>query len=101
MDRQALEAQHASHTMDELEEAIAAGRLQDFPAFEKAANEMLDACAVFWEVGDAPEIQWRFVQGALSGIRAEMRSERRVCAWRNLIKAHRKADRPYRDRLAP
>ena len=35
--------------MDELEEAIAAGRLQDFPAFEKAANEMLDACAVFWD----------------------------------------------------
>ena len=68
--------------MDELEEAIAAGRLQDFPAFEKAANEMLDACAVFWEVGDAPEIQWRFDRGAASGILAEMRSERRVCTWR-------------------
>jgi len=46
---QALEAQHADHTMEELEEAYAAGRITDEAAFERAANEMLDACAVFWE----------------------------------------------------
>ena len=46
---QALEAQHAAHTMDELEEAYAEGRVTDEVAFEKAANEMLDACQVFWE----------------------------------------------------
>lgn len=47
---QALEAQHAAHTMDELEEALSAdGFVVDEAAFEKAANEMLDACAVFWD----------------------------------------------------
>ena len=46
---QALEAQHAAHTMDELEEAYAEGRITDEAKFEQAANEMLDACAVFWE----------------------------------------------------
>ena len=45
---QALEAQHAAHTMDELEEAYAAGRVTDEAAFEQAANEMLDACGEFW-----------------------------------------------------
>ena len=42
---QALEAQHAEHTMDELEEAYAAGRITDEAKFELAANAMLDACA--------------------------------------------------------
>ena len=46
---QALEAQHAEHTMDELEEAYAAGRVTDEAKFELAANAMLDACAVFWD----------------------------------------------------
>jgi hypothetical protein len=46
---QALEAQHAAHTMDELEEAYAEGRITDEAKFEEAANAMLDACAVFWE----------------------------------------------------
>jgi len=46
---QALEAQHAAHTMDELEEAYAEGRVTDEVAFERAANEMLDACQVFWD----------------------------------------------------
>ena len=50
---QALEAQHAAHTMDELEEAYAAGRITDEAKFEAAANAMLDACAVFWEGLDA------------------------------------------------
>ena len=50
---QALEAQHAEHTMDELEEAYAAGRITDEAKFEAAANAMLDACAVFWEGLDA------------------------------------------------
>ena len=50
---QALEAQHAEHTMDELEEAYAAGRVTDEAKFEAAANAMLDACAVFWEGLDA------------------------------------------------
>jgi len=50
---QALEAQHAEHTMDELEEAYAAGRITDEAKFELAANAMLDACAVFWEGLDA------------------------------------------------
>ena len=50
---QALEAQHAEHTMDELEEAYAAGRISDEAKFEEAANAMLDACAVFWEGLDA------------------------------------------------
>jgi len=50
---QALEAQHAAHTMDELEEAYAAGRITDEAKFEEAANAMLDACAVFWEGLDA------------------------------------------------
>ena len=46
---QALEAQHAEHTMDELEEALEAeGFVVDEVAFERAANDMLDACAVFW-----------------------------------------------------
>jgi len=46
---QILEAQHADHTMDELEEAFAAGRIEDEEAFSRAATEMLDACAVFWD----------------------------------------------------
>jgi len=46
---QALEAQHAAHTLDELEEAYAAGRITDEEKFAKAAYDMLDACAVFWE----------------------------------------------------
>jgi hypothetical protein len=46
---QVLEAQHAEHTMDELEEAYSEGRITDEAAFEQAANEMLDACGVFWE----------------------------------------------------
>jgi len=46
---QALEAQHASHTMDELEEAYAAGRITDERKFEHSANAMLDACAIFWD----------------------------------------------------
>lgn len=46
---QALEGQHAAHTMDELEEAYSEGRVTDPVAFEKAANEMLDACKVFWD----------------------------------------------------
>jgi len=50
---QALEAQHAAHTMDELEEAYAAGRITDEAKFEEAANAMLDACQVFWEGLDA------------------------------------------------
>jgi len=50
---QVLEAQHAEHTMDELEEAYAAGRITDEAKFEEAANAMLDACAVFWEGLDA------------------------------------------------
>jgi len=50
---QVLEAQHAAHTMDELEEAYAAGRITDEAKFEAAANAMLDACAVFWEGLDA------------------------------------------------
>ena len=50
---QALEAQHAEHTMDELEEAYAAGRITDEAKFEQAANAMLDACAAFWEGLDA------------------------------------------------
>ena len=49
----ALEAQHAEHTMDELEEAYAAGRITDEAKFEAAANEMLDACQVFWMGLDA------------------------------------------------
>lgn len=50
---QALEAQHAEHTMDELEDAYAAGRITDEAKFEAAANAMLDACAVFWQGLDA------------------------------------------------
>ena len=50
---QMLEAQHAAHTMDELEETYAAGRITDEAKFEAAANAMLDACAVFWEGLDA------------------------------------------------
>jgi len=50
---QALEAQHAEHTMEELHEAYAAGRITDEAKFEEAANAMLDACAVFWEGLDA------------------------------------------------
>jgi len=46
---QALEAQHAEHTMDELEEAYTEGRITDEKKFEVAANAMLDACAVFWD----------------------------------------------------
>ena len=45
---QALEAQHAAHTMDELEEAYAAGHVTDEAKFEEGANAILDACAVFW-----------------------------------------------------
>ena len=47
--RPSVEAQHAAHTMDELEEAYVAGRVTDEAKFEVAANEMLDACAVFWD----------------------------------------------------
>ena len=39
--------------MDELEEAYAAGRITDEAKFEAAANEMLDACQVFWMGLDA------------------------------------------------
>jgi len=46
---QVLEAQHAEHTMDELEEAIADGRVTDEAAFERGMVEILDACATFWE----------------------------------------------------
>jgi len=46
---QVLEAQHAAHTMDELEEAISEGRVTDEAAFAKGANDMLDACSVFWD----------------------------------------------------
>lgn len=45
----ALEAQHAAHTMDELEEAIARGLITDEKAFKQGANDILDACAVFWD----------------------------------------------------
>ena len=34
-------------------EAYAAGRITDEAKFEAAANQMLDACAVFWEGLDA------------------------------------------------
>ena len=50
---QALEAQHAAHTMDELEEAITEGLITDELRFQQAAREMLDACAIFWEGLDA------------------------------------------------
>jgi len=40
---QALEGQHAAHTMDELEEAIEGNRIADRERFLKAANEVLDA----------------------------------------------------------
>jgi hypothetical protein len=63
---QALEAQHAAHTMDELEEAYAAGRITDEAKFEKAANEMLDACAVFWEGLDASRKDEAYEVGASS-----------------------------------
>ena len=46
---QLLEAQHAEHTMDELEEAVSEGRITDEAAFEEGANKILDACAVFWD----------------------------------------------------
>ena len=46
---QALEAQHAAHTMDELEEAYAAGHVTDEAKFEEGANAILDAFAVFWD----------------------------------------------------
>ena len=39
--------------MDELEEAFEAGRITDKAKFEAAANEMLDACAIFWYGLDA------------------------------------------------
>jgi len=58
---QALEAQHAEHTMDELEEAYAAGRITDEAKFELAANAMLDACAVFWNGLDASRKGEEFV----------------------------------------
>jgi len=45
---QALEGQHASHTMDELEEAIEGGRITDQAKFLKAADDILDAVAIFW-----------------------------------------------------
>ena len=50
---QALEAQHAEHTMDELEEAYAEGRIVDEDAFFHGANAILDACEVFWSGLDA------------------------------------------------
>ena len=40
---QALEGQHAAHTMDELEEAIEGKRIPDQEKFLKAADEILDA----------------------------------------------------------
>ncbi|KAJ8599817.1 hypothetical protein CTAYLR_004022 [Chrysophaeum taylorii] len=46
---QALEAQHAAHTMDELEASLAHGLITNQATFEDAANRMLDACAVFWD----------------------------------------------------
>lgn len=46
---QALEAQHAQHTMDELEESIHNGLITDEAKFHQAANDMLDACGVFWQ----------------------------------------------------
>ena len=58
---QALEAQHADHTMDELEEAYAAGRITDEAKFEEAANAMLDACKVFWDGLDADRKGEEFV----------------------------------------
>jgi hypothetical protein len=45
---QKLEAQHAAHTMDELEEAVANGFIGDEHRFVDGANRMLDACDVFW-----------------------------------------------------
>jgi hypothetical protein len=50
---QLLEAQHAAHTMDELEEAVAGGLIRDEAKFVDGANRMLDACAVFWTGLDA------------------------------------------------
>lgn len=50
---QALEAQHAAHTMEELEEAYAEGRVTDERAFYRGATEILDACGVFWAGLDA------------------------------------------------
>jgi len=66
----ALEAQHADHTMDELEEAYAEGRITDEAKFEEAANAMLDACAVFWEGLDAERKGEDYVvpEGAKYGI---------------------------------
>lgn len=58
---QMLEAQHAAHTMDELEEAYAAGRITDEAKFEAAANDMLDACEVFWAGLDAARKGEKFV----------------------------------------
>lgn len=45
---QALEGQHAAHTMDELEEAIERKRIPDYEKFLKAADEILDAVEIFW-----------------------------------------------------
>lgn len=50
---QKLEAQHAAHTMDELEEAVAEGLIGDEAKFVDGANRMLDACEVFWAGLDA------------------------------------------------
>jgi pyrroloquinoline quinone (PQQ) biosynthesis protein C len=57
----ALEAQHAEHTMEELEEAYAAGRITDEAKFEAAANAMLDACGIFWAGLDADRKGEEFV----------------------------------------
>eukprot|EP00634_Sargassococcus_sp_CCMP2135_P003406 CAMPEP_0198656660 /NCGR_PEP_ID=MMETSP1467-20131203/10488_1 /TAXON_ID=1462469 /ORGANISM="unid. sp., Strain CCMP2135" /LENGTH=288 /DNA_ID=CAMNT_0044392717 /DNA_START=53 /DNA_END=919 /DNA_ORIENTATION=+ len=44
-----LEAQHAAHTMDELEESLERGLISDPDAFLSAADAILDACATFWD----------------------------------------------------
>jgi len=46
---QALEAQHAAHTMDELEEAIDKNMIGDEDEFLRAMDGILDATGVFWE----------------------------------------------------
>ena len=43
-----VEAQHAEHTMDELEEVFFSPKF-DQARFFQGANEVLDAIAVFWD----------------------------------------------------
>lgn len=45
----ALEAQHAGHTLDELEEVYLAGRVRDEDRFVTDCAEMLDAVQVLWD----------------------------------------------------